>query len=217
MKSDNSNIDVANDIFQICTNLGHLNLNLFSTAYFTQIIKPLLDSINSLITIMQGNITTIDGEIDTLQTEYQTISNTISTINTTISAIETALNGKMDKTAITSSFDGVWSGQQSDYSQGWIDIPLGTNSETGELVKFTIQWGYPGLVAKPTGAQASGTITFPKPFQHVCLNVIGSDAGNQCMAFGFYNRTPTGCTWGTLNGVGTDGVQYSPSYYAFGL
>ena len=96
---------------------------------------------------------------------------------------------------------------QSDYTQGWWKSTDG----------FIIVWGFPtGVTMITSGVTIVGHIDFPTSFPHVCLKVIGSDAGGAGMSFGFYEITNTGCTWCTAKGLGTAGNTYSPSYIAFG-
>jgi len=85
------------------------------------------------------------------------------------------------------------------------------------LMGFIVAWGYPENVFVTTsGQQVFGHINFPVSFSHVCLKVVGSDAGGLGMSFGFYEITNTGCTWCTAKGLGQVGIGYSPSYIAFG-
>ncbi|HEY8805439.1 MAG TPA: hypothetical protein VIM42_10120 [Clostridium sp.] len=96
---------------------------------------------------------------------------------------------------------------QSDFTQGWWKSTDG----------FTIAWGYPtGVAVVTAGVPVTGHIDFPTSFPHVCLKVIGSDAGGAGMSFGFYNITNSGCTWCTAEGLGQAGKWYAPSYIAFG-
>ena len=96
---------------------------------------------------------------------------------------------------------------QSDHAQGWWKSTDG----------FIIAWGYPTVVNMTVSGQTiTGQIVFPTSFPHVCLKVIGSDAGGMGMSFGFYGITNTGCTWCTAKGLGQAGSGYSPSYIAFG-
>lgn len=148
-----------------------------------------------------------DGVQFNLQPSADLLASNIDIITNRFINDENILNLKLSKSDFLNSFAGEYSGHESDYINGWRIQPDG----------YTEMWGYPDPVAKPSGGQAVGQIIFPKPFKHICLNVIGSDAGWEGMGFGFYNLTTTGCTWCTSKGVGVDGTRYAPKYMAYGF
>jgi hypothetical protein len=106
------------------------------------------------------------------------------------------------------TMNGNISSIQTDYNQGYIKLSNG----------LMIQWGHPSAVKMTAnGQQVQGHITFPTSFPHVCLTVVGSDAGGYGMAFGFYALNKIGCTWCTCVGLGIANWIYSPNYIAFGF
>lgn len=148
-----------------------------------------------------------DGVQFNLQPSADIVTTNLSTINNRFVNDEVILNSKLSKEDFLSSFAGEYTGHESDYINGWRTQPDG----------YTEMWGYPDMVPKPPGGRSIGQIVFPKPFKHICLNVVGSDAGGAGMSFGFYNLTLTGCTWCTLDGAGVDGIYYAPKYMAYGF
>jgi hypothetical protein len=106
------------------------------------------------------------------------------------------------------TMNGNISSIQTDYNQGYIKLSNG----------LIIQWGHPDAKKTPVdGGQATGSITFPKAFSHVCFVVVGSDAGAEGISFGFYGLNKNGCIWRTTANIAKANHTYSPNYIAFGF